>query len=190
MRREGLSRATLCDSKGLMARVLGGLRREEGATLVETALSITLLIIVFFTIIQGCFVLYAYNAVAEAAREASRYAAVRGSTSCQVLSTFPNCNLGPTSAGNPLQTYVQGLGFPLSNSMTVSASWASPSVDNKGSTTWPTACTTLQDANLNYCNQQGNQVTVVVNVSVPVFFVTSSITTFNPSSTSSMVIVE
>jgi Flp pilus assembly protein TadG len=165
---------------------------EEGATMVEMAISLTVLIGTVFMIIQICFILYSYNAVNEAAREATRYAAVRGSNSCALLSTFPNCNLGPTTAGNPLQTVVQGLGYPISNGMTVTANWYAASVNGSGSTIWTTACTTLQDANQNYCNQPGNQVQVTVNysIAVPVPFVTNGARLFNIQSTSQMEILD
>jgi Flp pilus assembly protein TadG len=165
---------------------------EDGATMVEMAISLTVLIGTLFMIIQICFILYSYNAVTEAAREATRYAAVRGSNSCNLLNTFPNCNLGPTTAGNPLQTVVQGLGYPISNGMTVTANWYAASVNGSGSTIWTTACTTLQDANQNYCNQPGNQVQVTVNysIAVPVPFVTNGARLFNIQSTSQMEILD
>lgn len=168
------------------------LRSEDGATLVEMAVSLSVLLGVIFLVIQICFVLYADNAVAEAAREATRYAAVRGSNSCNILSSFPNCNLGPTSAGNPLQTAVQGFGYPISGGMTVTPTWWSPSVDANGSTSWTTACTTAQDSNQNYCNQPGNQVNVVVSysVSLPIPFVSRGFALFNLHSTSQMEILE
>jgi Flp pilus assembly protein TadG len=173
--------------------VKSGLLREDGATLMEMAVSLVVLITALFCIIQVCFALYAYNAVTEAAREATRYAAVRGSQSCGILSTFPNCNLGPTTTGNPIQTYIQGLGYPISNGMTVSATWWAASVNSAtGSTVWTTACTTLVDSNNNACNQSGNQVKVVVSysLSMPIPFVTSSATVMNVHSTSQMVIFE
>jgi TadE-like protein len=169
------------------------LRSEDGATLVEMAVSLSVLLGTIFLVIQICFALYAYNAVAEAAREATRYAAVRGSNSCNVLSTFPNCNLGPTTTGNPLQTAVQGFGYPISSGMTVTPTWwGPPSVDGNGSTSWPTQCTTLQDSNLNYCNQPGNQVNVVVSysVSLPIPFVSQGLALFNLHSSSQMQILE
>ena len=169
-----------------------GLQRDDGATMVEMAISLSVLIGVLFLIIQVCFVLYAYNAVSEAARDASRYAAVRGSNSCNILSSFPICNLGPTTPGNPLQTVVQGLGYPTSNGMTVTATWWAASVNSSGSTLWTTPCATLQDSNQNYCNQAGNQVNVVVSysVSLPIPFVTRGPALFNVHSTSQMEILE
>jgi Flp pilus assembly protein TadG len=176
-----------------MVKSCRALREEDGATMVEMAVSLTVLVGAIFLVIQMCFVLYAYNAVSEAAREATRYAAVRGSNSCSVLSTFPNCNLGPTTTGNPLQTVVQGFGYPISGGMTVTATWwGPPSVDTNGSTSWPTQCTTLQDTNNNYCNQAGNQVNVVVSytVSLPIPFVSNGPALFNVHSTSQTEILE
>jgi hypothetical protein len=55
--------------------------REDGATLVEAAVSLVLPLAVFVAILQICLALYVSHFVADAAREASRYAIVRGSTS-------------------------------------------------------------------------------------------------------------
>lgn len=193
MRQKGTGIVGMLEPLKLVLTRGRGLRREDGATMVEMAISLMVLIGAIFLIIQMCFVLYCYNAVSEAAREASRYAAVRGSNSCAILSTFPNCNLGPTTGGNPLQTVVQGLGYPISNGMTVTATWwGPPSLDSTGSTTWPNQCTTLQDTNNNYCNQAGNQVNVVVSYSVtlPIPFVSNGPALFNMHSTSQMEILE
>jgi Flp pilus assembly protein TadG len=57
------------------------LRREEGATLVEAAVGLVVLLALFIAILQICLALYASHFVADAAREGSRYAIVRGSTS-------------------------------------------------------------------------------------------------------------
>jgi Flp pilus assembly protein TadG len=86
--------------------------------------------IILFTLIFGvmaiCLALYSYNVVSEAAREATRYAIVRGS-SCN---SFPDCKV----TSDQLQTYVKGLGFPLINvnplspTLAATASW--PNGDN------------------------------------------------------------
>jgi Flp pilus assembly protein TadG len=71
-----------------------------------------------FGIFAFCTALYSYNFVSEAAREASRYAMVRGS-SC---SGFTDC--GVTSA--QIQTYVRSLGYPgiNTNNLTATATWS------------------------------------------------------------------
>ena len=88
-------------------------------------------------ILEMSLALYSYDYVSDAAREGSRYAMVRGSTSCVNTPNLTNC--GATSA--QIQTYVQGLGFPGidSNSTTVTTTWLSASATQP--TTW-TACGT------------------------------------------------
>ncbi len=58
-----------------------GRRGEQGGALVETALSITLYLMVLCTIVQFSRVIWAYTWTAHMAREASRWASVRGSKS-------------------------------------------------------------------------------------------------------------
>jgi Flp pilus assembly protein TadG len=105
----------------LLARIHRTLRPEAGSSIVEFALASTILFALVFGVMAICLALYSYNVVSEAAREATRYAIVRGS-SCN---SFPDCKID--SPG--LQTYVQGLGFPLINinapspALTAVASW-------------------------------------------------------------------
>ena len=65
-----------------MIRNFGCLRGEEGASIVETAFAST----IFFAMLMGTFQMllasYTFHFVSDAAREATRYAMVRGSTSC------------------------------------------------------------------------------------------------------------
>lgn len=138
----------------------------EGATLVEMALACSALLCVLFGIIEMCFALYTYDFVSEAAREGTRYAIIRGSTSCGPNPNFPDCNLNPTTS-TAIQTYLRGLGFPYSGALTATATWWSPVQDGSGSTTWPTACTTAVDANGNACNAPGNAVRVIVTYTYP-----------------------
>jgi Flp pilus assembly protein TadG len=94
------------------------LRCEEGATLVEFALSSAVLFMSLFGIIGFCGALYSYNFVSDAAHEATRYALVRGSA----CSGFTDCNI--TSA--QLQTYVRNLGYPaiIPSNLTAAATWS------------------------------------------------------------------
>jgi Flp pilus assembly protein TadG len=80
-------------------------RPERGATLVEQALVLVLFLTVVFAIIDFGRALYTYHFVSNAAREATRWASVRG-TAC----TAPDC---PAKPGD-VQTYVanvSGLGL-------------------------------------------------------------------------------
>ena len=55
-------------------------KSEEGSSLVEFALIFLVLMTMMLGIIDFCRAAYAYHFVSNAAREATRYAAVRGST--------------------------------------------------------------------------------------------------------------
>jgi Flp pilus assembly protein TadG len=105
----------------LASRIRRTLRAEAGSSIVEFALASIILFSLVFGVMAICFALYSYNVVSEAAREATRYAIVRGSA-CKTLS---NCSIDQPG----LQTYVQGLGFPLINinspspALTATASW-------------------------------------------------------------------
>ena len=54
------------------------LREEQGQSLVETALSIMMLLCLIFAVIEACFGVYSLHYMANAAHEAARYAIVRG----------------------------------------------------------------------------------------------------------------
>jgi Flp pilus assembly protein TadG len=93
---------------------------ERGSTLAEFAVVLTASMMLIVGIIDCGRALYAYHLVSNAARVATRYAAVRGS-SC----TAAGCPATPTS----IQTYVRGL-YPELNTanLTTAATWStSPS---------------------------------------------------------------
>ncbi len=135
------------------------LSNEEGSTLVEFAISTSVLFMALFGIISLSLALYSYNFIAEAARDATRYAIVRGS-SCLGLS---DCGI----AQSGLNTYVQGLNYPGidSTQLSATASW-SPD-NNPGSTV---------------------SVTVTYNFPMSIPFWVHSGSIIRMSSTSSMVI--
>jgi Flp pilus assembly protein TadG len=145
---------------------------DEGSAIVEMAVVSSILFAVLFGIIELSLALYTYNYVSDAAREATRYAIVRGSACTQLT------NCGATSA--QIQSYVQGLGYPGMNSSntTVTTTWYSPS--SAPPTTW-TACGSP-------CRDPGDAVQVMVTYSFPlsVPFVPNS--TLSLHSTSLMVI--
>ena len=99
-------------------RICRAVRVETGANLVEFAFASIIVFTLIFSVIAICLALYTYNVVAEAAREGSRYAMVRGSA----CNSFANC---PNVTSGQIQTYVQGVGFPGidSSSLTVAATW-------------------------------------------------------------------
>ena len=168
-----------------------GLAGEDGQTMVEMALTCSILFAMIFGIVEISLALYTYNFVSEAAREATRYAVIRGSNSCVISPTFPDCNLNPVTTGNPavtytttspLQTYLRGRQFPYSSGLTVTAAWFSPS--GAPSNTWTTACT------ISTCNAVGNAVQVTVTYAFPVGIPYVGAYTISVHSTSQMVISE
>ncbi len=148
------------------------IHREEGSEVVEMALVSSVLFAALFGIIELSLALYTYNYVSDAAREATRYAIVRGS-SCSVLA---NCS----ATAAQIQTYVQNLGYPgvKAANTTVSTTWFTPSSSTP--VTW-TACATQ-------CNAPGNavQVTVTYSFGLSIPFVPRK--TLSLHSTSMMVI--
>jgi hypothetical protein len=143
------------------------------------AVSIT----VFLSALLGVFfmilALYSYHFVADAAREASRYAAVRGSQCTINTPTLPDC---PISTSLPLQNWVRSLKYPYSASLNVTVSYLKPTVSGSPATTTWSACVTAP------CNVPGNMVKVVVTYGYPLSIPFWRRTTVNIGSSSSMVI--
>jgi len=168
-----------------MRTKIASARSEEGGSLVEMALSCLILIPVLFGIIQLSIGLYCYHYAADAAREATRWAIVRGST-CNTIFGSGYCS--PTDANgsgatpNDVAQYVKGLGYPYSSSVTTTTKWCS----NGGAVpaTW-TSCSTTQSDNI-----PSNQVQVTVSYSYPLIIPFIKKNTINLSSVSSMTIVQ
>ena len=167
---------------------LGG---EEGATLVETAIAFSLMLAILFGLVVTSFALYTYHYLSAAAREATRYAIVRGSNSCSSSgSALANCNMGPDTNGQKtLQAWVSSRGYPGidGSKITVQALWYSESTytDSLGNPVhqWITLCSSGDT-----CNDPGNMVKVTVQYAFPFSIPFWKATTLNMSSTSSLVI--
>jgi Flp pilus assembly protein TadG len=96
------------------------LGNEEGATLVEFALASLALIMMLFGIIEFSFAFYSYNFAAEAAKEAARYASVRGvckDSNGNVTNLLPDCAITPLK----LKELVQNMGYPGINPSNITA---------------------------------------------------------------------
>ncbi|MGA3334084.1 MAG: TadE/TadG family type IV pilus assembly protein [Terracidiphilus sp.] len=145
---------------------------SSGSIAVEYAITASLLMTLLFGIFQTCFALYSFNFVSDAARAATRYAIVRGS-SCTGMS-----DCGITAA--QIQSYVRGIAYPgiKSSNLNTTTTWLSASASPP--TTW-TACA-------NQCNAPGNAVKVQVTYAFPMFIPYWKSTTLNLTSTSQMVI--
>ncbi|WP_263378075.1 TadE/TadG family type IV pilus assembly protein [Granulicella paludicola] len=108
-------------------------REQDGATLIEFALCITALLTVVFGIMDLSRALYTDHFVVMAARQATRYAIVRGAdfsgTACTTVTTA-NCDATQANIIN----YVDSLapaGTKIAN-LTIAASW--PGTDGSGAT--------------------------------------------------------
>ena len=85
----------------------------------EAALTLMIFLVLLFGVVEFTRAVYAYNFVSGAARQATRWASVRGST-CKSLSG--GC---PVSTNGPVQTYVRGLapGGIDSTQVTTTTTW-------------------------------------------------------------------
>lgn len=149
--------------------------REQGSTLVETALSLAVLLSLIFGIFEMCLALYSYHFVSEAAREGTRYAIVRGSSSGSDCPSSPAAAC--PAAQSDIQKYVSSLSFPgiKLTASDVSVAW---SVYPAGGTCSPSAT----------CNNPGNMVKVTVTYPFPLSLPFISKRTLTLTSTSAMVI--
>jgi len=80
---------------------------EDVQAAVEFGLGASVLMMVLIGTMKMCLAIYTYHFIAEAAREGTRYAMVRG-TSCTAIS--PGLSACPASADD-IANYVKGLGF-------------------------------------------------------------------------------
>lgn len=159
---------------GVLEKIRCALSSEEGATLVEAAVGLVIILALFIGLLEICLALYASHFVADAAREASRYAIVRGSMSCSTSPNLSNCD----ATSDEIQTWVRGLGYPGINpeQLTVTTSWPST-----GSDCYPSTSP---------CNNPGNLVKVDVTYAFPLDIPFWKKATINLSSASEMVISE
>lgn len=128
---------------------------ESGAAIVEMAIASSIVLSLLLGLMQISLALYAYHFTADAAREASRWAIVRGSQCNSNTPGLDHCGASQTD----VQNYVQGLGYPYASSMTVAVSWLTASAPP--ATAW-TACA-------GSCNQPGNAVRVTVSYNFPLY---------------------
>ncbi len=150
---------------------------DEGSALVEMAIGCTVLVALVIGTMQTCLALYAYHYTAQVARMATRYAMVRGNTSCTNTPNLANCN----ATGTEITTYVQGLGFPgiQSTGVSVTTNWCAS--NNTTPATWATCSGSASNA-------PGNLVKITVAYPYAVHIPFSSSLALNVHSTSEAVI--
>ena len=147
-------------------RSSSGLRGERGTSTIEFALGASLLFMTVVGILTMMFALYSYNVVSEAAREATRFAIVRG-TACHFATACP-------AASGDIQTYVQHLGFPGSSNLVATPAWSA----------YPAGGNCKSPG----CNGPGDQVAVTVTYQFPVVIPFVPRRTLSMSNTAAMVI--
>jgi Flp pilus assembly protein TadG len=147
------------------------LKGEEGTDLVEFAIMSILLMTLLFGIAGFGHALYAYHFVSSEARDATRWAAVNGST----CSDDGSCTAPATAAD--IQTYVKDHIPPGIDSSQVSANPSWPPTGSNG----PTTCSTT-------ANAPGCTVEVQVTYNFHFIFPLISTSPLPLSSTSEMVI--
>lgn len=154
---------------------LRGVAGEDGSAIVEMALSSAILFGMLVGVFELCLALFAYHVTADAARQATRWAMVRGSTSCTNTPGLAECN---ATAAN-IQSYVTGLGYLNLTTSDTAVNWYT------ASSTQPTTWTLCSSGT---CNVPGSEVQVKVTYpfSLNIPFVSS--TTLNLTSTSQMVV--
>jgi Flp pilus assembly protein TadG len=150
---------------------------ESGAALVEMALSAAVFLTILIGMVYLIFGLYVYNFVADAAREASRYASTRGSQ-CVFNTRLLGCNAGRAQ----IQSFVQSMPYPglNANNLTVTTTWLK--ANTTGTTGW-TACAPRAQ-----CKLPGDMVQVRVTYGYPINVPFWTSTTIDVSSASQMVI--
>jgi Flp pilus assembly protein TadG len=106
-------------SRRISAMVAAMVRGEEGQSLVEFAISSTVLLTFIFSMAEATLAYYSYDMISESAREGTRYAMVRGS-SC---TTSGGSSCEATAA--QVNSYVTSLGWPnlAGGTMTVNTTY-------------------------------------------------------------------
>jgi len=157
----------------------------------EFAIVLTALFTLIFGIMDFSRAMFAYHWVSYAARAATRYASVHGSTySTQCPTTAPfvltsNCQVGSSNTANVtnyVQSFGQGIYFNGSTSgnggLTVATTWP-------GSTGSPTGCNTTKGTNSPGCPVK-IVVTYIYGFSSP--FLVGNVSSITMTSTSQVII--
>lgn len=170
-------------STAARVRARCGMKGDKGETLVETAVSISVVLMLIFGVFDFSLAFYTYHYVSDAAREGSRWAMVRGGASCAQTPNLFACG----ATGNQVSTYVKGLGYPgidSTNYMQVNTTWlCAGTLSGATGQTWSASnCGTTGQ------NAPGNQVQVTVTYAFPLQVPFVNLQALNVSSTSTMVI--
>jgi Flp pilus assembly protein TadG len=152
--------------------------KEDDGTLVEFALCASILFSLVFGIMLLSLEMYSYIYVSDAAREATRFAMVRGANCSTASPGLSDCDATPAD----IQAYVQGTAYPeiVPGNLTATTTWYSPSATKP--TTW-SSCTGT-------CNLPGYMVKVAVTYTYPFSIPLVPSSALSVTSTSQIVIVQ
>jgi Flp pilus assembly protein TadG len=116
--RDGVSHRRVLPPKGMADD--SGRIDENGQAIVEIAIALPVVAAFLFTMIEICLLFYSYCMISESAREATRYAIVRGAT-C-VTAGGASCTASSTDINN----YVSQLAWPNLGNGTITAAMTYP----------------------------------------------------------------
>jgi Flp pilus assembly protein TadG len=166
---------------------------QRGSALMEYAMVLTVLFTMIFGIMDFSRAMFAYHWVSYAAREATRYASVHGSTystacpttSPWVASSNEDCEItssGTANVTNYVQSFAQGIYFDGTTTgnggLTVTTTWP-------GSTGSPAGCNTANGTNSPGCPVKV-VVTYIYGFSLP--YVTGKVSSITMTSTSQVLV--
>jgi len=169
---------------------------ERGSALLEFAFAFTILMTLIFGIMDFSRAMYAYHFLSDAAREATRYASVRGSTSTTACTNPPPVVYGCKAATADIANYVQSIVAPGISVSSTSASCASPAAGQVNvCTTWPGTAPSGATGACNTANGNDSpgclvQVKVMYAYGITLPFVSKDVSTITMTSTSETVILQ
>ena len=150
---------------------------EKGAELVEVALCLTIFLGLLFGIMNLVLVVLSYHSLTQVSREATRWAAVRGSVSCSTPQKVTKCNATASDIKDHVVNSGMLNGLATSN---VTVAWCNPPVGGIADNTCAPATT----------NVPGNLVKVKVNYTQSLVVPLIETKSLTMQSTSKMIITQ
>jgi TadE-like protein len=136
-------------------------KRQGGQAMVEFMLVITFIFLVFLSMVQLIFLMYAYNTLADAAKEGMRYAIVHGTGLCGTAASCACSGPGTVASVTPGVTCTDSNGtnvvtavVGLSTTCMPTCGFAGLSLQNISTTN--NGCGTASANSVNVCYNPGN----------------------------------
>jgi hypothetical protein len=109
----------------LRCRLQPARARQRGTTLLESAVMISVLLLMMFGVIGFGTALYTYHFVSNTAREATRWASVRGFACSQNPPILSQCPAQPSDVDDYVQSLSTGIGLDPTK-VTTTTTWVAP----------------------------------------------------------------